>query len=109
MNDETTKTPMSHVNTHTRVDDVDTIGDVDDVDLISVLRDDPLFKKVCQAVPPDQRERIESLVFEFMTGIQEGTIGPMLKMMREPLFVETFMNIMMKRRDRDGEFDIDPS
>lgn len=66
-------------------------------DLREMLKDDPLYKQVVAALPDDQRQKIEEVVLDFVTGMQSGAIEPMMAMVDNPEFVAAFLEVMSDR------------
>lgn len=76
------------------------LDELDISDLREMLKNDPMYKQICETLPEDQRDKVEAMALDFVTGMQTGAIEPILKMIEKPDFIEAFLGIMA---DRDPE------
>lgn len=66
-------------------------------DLKEQLMNDPVVKAVLNAVPEQDRPRIEAFVLDFLDGWKTGAVDPIIAMASDPEFVKAFVKAMAER------------
>ena len=66
-------------------------------DLRSVLEKDELYQQVCQALPEDQRHKVQQFIFEYINSIQTGIYDPLYKMLGDKEFSTALYNLVEQR------------
>lgn len=64
------------------------------VDLRKVLEGDELYKQVCEALPEDQRHKVQEFVMQYINSLQTGAWEPLLKIFSDPEFSKALYNMV---------------